>query len=287
MSSPGHFPARAVFFGSSQTIRLACAFTLVELLVVIAIIAILAGLLLPTLTRAKASALSAACLNNLKQLETAWHLYTHDNNDDLPPNNFVYDVINDQPITSDPSWCTNLAPWDTNFAGIENGMLFPYNTSDAIYHCPADTSLVETKAGVSLGVPRLRTYNMSQSVNGVFDPNSIIYTELPCFVKYTEIMNPGPSSCFVFIDVHEDEIIDTQFGIPVTADAWYGPVWYDVPANRHNQGCNFSFADGHAEHWRWVFPKSVTVPRGNVQPVNPAEMNDYNRMETGFRQTLN
>ena len=63
--------------------------------------------------------------------------------------------------------------------------------------------------------------------------------------------------------------------------------WWDVPANRHNQGCNFSFADGHAEHWRWVYPKAVTVPRGNVQSVNPAEMPDYQRMEAGYRHIFN
>ncbi len=261
------------------------AFTLIELLVVIAIIAILASLLLPALTRAKSSALSVACLSNLKQLEACWHLYALDNSDYLPPNNFVYDIISDTPIFNDASWCTNLAPYDSDLGGIEHGMLFQYNTSDGIYRCPADKSTLETKADVPLPQPRLRTYNLSQSVNGIFETNGLDIQGIPSFAKYTDIMNPGPSSCFVFIDVHENEILDTEFGIPVAALGSYG-YWWDVPANRHNQGCNFSFADGHAEHWRWVFPKSVTVPRGNIQRVDPAEAADYSRMQIGFRQNF-
>jgi len=64
------------------------AFTLVELLVVIAIIAILAALLLPSLSRAKARAQTIQCLNNLRQLQLAWYLYAGDQNDRLPGNQY-------------------------------------------------------------------------------------------------------------------------------------------------------------------------------------------------------
>jgi prepilin-type N-terminal cleavage/methylation domain-containing protein/prepilin-type processing-associated H-X9-DG protein len=270
----------------SRTAGAACAFTLIELLVVIAIIGILASMLLPVLSRAKARAQQVSCLNNLRQLTLCWHLYAGDNADYLPLNNFVYDITTDQPAILGGSWSTNVAPYDVDPGGITEGMLFRYNDQMSIYHCPADTSTVVTPAGVDLGVLRLRSYNMSQSINGFPNFDTNWYDYVPCFSKFTEIRNPGPSQCFAFLEVHQDEIVDTQFGIPTSYANWYGNVWYDVPANRHDQGCNFSFADGHAEHWRWLVPMNVTVPRGTMQPVPPQQMPDYQRVKTGFRQNM-
>jgi prepilin-type N-terminal cleavage/methylation domain-containing protein/prepilin-type processing-associated H-X9-DG protein len=259
-------------------------FTLIELLVVIAIISILAALLLPALTQAKARARQVSCLNNLRQLTLCWNMYAGDNADFLPPNNFVYDIATDQPMISAGSWSTNVAPYDVDPGGITGGMLFQYNTQMSIYHCPADNSTVITPAGANLGVPRLRSYNMSQAINGYPNYDTNVYGTIPCFIKYTEIRNPGPSQCFAFLEVHQDEIVDTQFGIPTLNAPWYANNWFDVPANRHDQGCNFSFADGHVEHWRWRVPMNVTVPRGYIQPVPPEQMYDYRRVESGFRQ---
>jgi prepilin-type processing-associated H-X9-DG protein/prepilin-type N-terminal cleavage/methylation domain-containing protein len=252
------------------------ALTLVELLVVIAIIAILAALLLPALSRAKARAQNVSCLNHLKQLQTCWHLYAVDSGDLLTPNNSVYSIsAPGTAVIRGASWCLGIAPTDSNTTNIENGLLFPYNRSTAIYHCPADQSTIPS------GQLRTRSYNMSQAVNGWPEFNLNMNRLMPSYKKLAQILNPPSPKLFVFVDVHEDEIYDSHFGIP-TAE-WFGTAntWWDVPANRHGQAANFSFADGHVEHWRWKAPKWFN---GWPKYVTPEERPDYDRVQSGVRQ---
>ncbi len=267
---------------SAEPLR-GAGFTLIELLVVIAIIAILAAMLLPALSKSKTRAVSLACLNNLKQLETCWHLYAVDYNDILPPNNSIADIMTGDPLATAASWCTNTAPYDADPAGIQNALLYPYNTSLAIYRCPADRSMVTTRDGTPLGVPRLRSYNMNLSINGVPELNPYAQYN-PCFKKLTQIQNPDPTKLWVFVDVHEDEIFDATFGMPCLQYWGDARVWWDIPANRHSQGANLSFGDGHAEFWKWAVPKVVQA-KNTPQAVPDEELPDYRRMQSGYRQS--
>lgn len=265
--------------------RLVEGFTLIELLVVIAIIAILAAMLLPALSKAKDRGVGISCLNNLKQLQTCVFLYGADNHDLLPPNNSITDISDGSGIATGGSWCTNNARYDMDPGGIQNGLLFKYNTSLSIYKCPADRSTLETPSGTKLSQPRWRSYNMSQSVNGYPEFSTFVSTYIPSFKRFTEIQNPGPTGLFTFIDVHEDAILDALFGIPTSH---YGRdlQWWDVPANRHGQGASLVFADGHAERWRWRVPKNVKV-RFSPQEVPAAELHDFRRVQGAVKQTRN
>ena len=282
MSEPGHNRAADVSQARKTRVSPTLAFTLVELLVVIAIIAILAGLLLPALARAKTRALTVACLSNLNQLQTCWHLYSMDNNDLLVPNNSVAGVTssgNAGSIAAGGSWC--LA--EPNVTNVQNGMLFTYNSSLGIYHCPADRSTLTDSSGKDGGTLRARSYNMSQSVNGYPEINSFMQNLIPCFKKLTEINNPNFTQCMVFIDENEYTMLDSQYGMPT--DFWDGStVWWDMPANRHNQGANLSFSDGHAERYKWGVPK---IFNSWMSSVPPNEMPDWLRIKQGVKQQVN
>jgi len=245
--------------------RLAAGFTLIELLVVIAIIAILASLLLPTLTQAKRRAYTAACQSNLKQFGLAWQLYADDHEEKLPPNYVSSEFGRKNMVGMPGSWVTGNGWWDTNSTNIEAGVLFPYTKSAALYRCPGDQSTARDEGKM----PRTRSYSMSQYMN--YDPSQ---PDSPYWChRLSDIRNPTPERVFVFGDIHQDSIEDSAFGF-LSLDFW---KWLNFPALRHSNGANFHFADGHVEHWRWFEANTFQISRNPEKKwlyQQPAQPND-------------
>ena len=230
-------------------------FTLIELLVVIAIIAILAGILLPALAKGKAQGSRIRCVSNIKQLTTAWFLYTGDNNDAFAPNG------NGDLIT--PTWVVGsfaTAPRDaTNWTLLTSpryALFAPYLKELGVYRCPADR-VAGTGSG-NLEHPRVRSYAMNGYV-GFKGPDfrGVPNTKYTVFNRTTDFKKASPTDVILFTCMNPLSICRPVFGISMDQD-----IMFHFPGNHHNGSAVFSYADGHIESHRWL--DTVASPRRGI-----------------------
>ncbi len=245
------------------------AFTLIELLVVIAIIAILASMLLPALARSKTKAQGILCLNNGRQMTLAWKLYTDDFNEKVPqsygPNAWVQGNMDLN--------AANRSNWDID-QDLKKSLLWPYcGAAAGIWKCPADRSTVRV-AGVLR--PRVRSIAMS----GWFDSTDVAGfgpTGMRIYKTMNDVVDPGPSMTWVFIDEREDSINDGEMIVGMNGYPDAPAQWkiVDYPASYHGGAGGLSFADGHSEIKKWLDGRTMPpLKKGAELALNVASANN-------------
>ena len=288
------------------------AFARVEVLVIVFTLAILALTLFPALARMHTAPQGMQCLYNLRQITAGWWMYAEDSQGKLAASRGLLPANED--YTAYPIWVAGSmtggsvgSPYTgvdaTNNALLVNpnfSQMAAYIKNPILYRCPADQSTWSTTLTPgSHERPRVRSYSMNAAIgpceNGTLVGKNVRGHWLSggnasarggspwrVPIKVSDLVAPVPSQLFLLLDEHPDTINEANFAFKMPLNAEETEWYMDVPAPYHDNGCNFSFADGHVEYHQWMFPQAFPpviwevddisgTPNlgGNQNPNNP------------------
>jgi len=169
------------------------------------------------------------------------------------------------------------------YRAIRAGALWPYTKKETLYRCPTGVRGEMRTYTITDAINGLRRTGTSRTVGGkeigMRVGNTVLWVK-----KRTDIISPGPAQRIVFLD--EGRITPDSY-----ATHYVNETWWDPPFVRHGDGTNVSFADGHADYWKFMGAKTLETgklaavsgldahPLHQMRPVSDDDFQDLYKMQ--------